>query len=163
MMSNKNYQDLFRNASTIRNVLELYDLDPELAEDLRTLALHGRTGHVQRILDRYAPEVAEKIAQGRVFKLPKDSPLEGIHVGQSSDGGETGPPLFVPLKGVSMIAVEGQVFHDPAADEALFSALREHLDPKVETHWLELDINDERFALAMADRLHELYRDWRGS
>jgi uncharacterized protein (UPF0261 family) len=76
----------------------------------------------------------------------------------------TGPTaLFVPLKGVSMIAVEGQVFHDPAADEALFSALREHLDPKVETHWLELDINDERFALAMADRLHELYTDWRGS
>jgi uncharacterized protein (UPF0261 family) len=58
----------------------------------------------------------------------------------------TGPTaLFVPLKGVSMIAVEGQVFHDPAADEALFSALREHLDPKVEAHWLELDT------------------DWRGS
>ena len=76
----------------------------------------------------------------------------------------TGPTaLFVPLKGVSMIAVEGQVFHDPAADEALFSALREHLDPTVEAHWLELDVNDERFALAMADRLHELYTDWRGS
>ena len=73
----------------------------------------------------------------------------------------TGPTaLFVPLKGVSMIAVEGQPFHDPAADEALFGALREHLDPDAETHWLELDINDEEFALAMADRLHDLYTAW---
>jgi uncharacterized protein (UPF0261 family) len=69
----------------------------------------------------------------------------------------TGPTaLFVPLRGVSLIAVEGQPFHDPEADEALFAALREHLEPAVETHWLDLDVNDERFALAMADRLHEM-------
>jgi uncharacterized protein (UPF0261 family) len=70
----------------------------------------------------------------------------------------TGPTaLFVPLSGVSAIDVEGQVFHDPAADEALFEALREHVDPsRVELHELDLAVNDERFALAMADRLHEL-------
>jgi uncharacterized protein (UPF0261 family) len=68
--------------------------------------------------------------------------------------------LFVPLKGVSMIAVDGQPFHDPAADEALFGALREHLGPEVEAHWLELDVNDEAFALAMANRLHDLYTAW---
>jgi uncharacterized protein (UPF0261 family) len=71
----------------------------------------------------------------------------------------TGPTaLFVPLRGVSAIAVEGAPFHDPEADEALFEALREHLEPGVEAHWLDLDVNDERFALAMADRLHELTR-----
>jgi uncharacterized protein (UPF0261 family) len=68
--------------------------------------------------------------------------------------------LFVPLRGVSAIAVEGQVFHDAAADEALFAALREHVDAsRVELHELDLDVNDEQFALAMADRLDELYRD----
>ncbi len=74
----------------------------------------------------------------------------------------TGPTaLFIPLRGVSAIAVEGQVFHDPAADESLFDALREGLDPsRVEVHELELDVNDERFALAMANRLDELYREW---
>jgi uncharacterized protein (UPF0261 family) len=74
----------------------------------------------------------------------------------------TGPTaLFMPLRGVSAIAVEGQVFHDPAADESLFDALREGLDPsRVEVHELELDVNDERFALAMANRLDELYREW---
>ena len=56
----------------------------------------------------------------------------------------TGPTaLFVPLRGVSMIDVEGMPFHDPAADEALFAALRETLDPRVEAHWLDLDVNDE--------------------
>src|SRR5439155_9487052 len=32
--------------------------------------------------------------------------------------------LFIPLKGVSLIAREGQVFYDPAADAALIGALR---------------------------------------
>ena len=70
----------------------------------------------------------------------------------------TGPTvLFVPLRGVSAIATEGQPFHDPEADEALFQTLRAELDTDtVEVHELELDVNDEEFALAMANRLHEL-------
>jgi uncharacterized protein (UPF0261 family) len=66
--------------------------------------------------------------------------------------------VFVPLKGVSLIATEGQVFYDPAADEALFGALREHLDPEVDLRELDLDINDPAFAQAMADRLDALYK-----
>ena len=69
----------------------------------------------------------------------------------------TGPvAVFVPLRGVSMIGVEGQPFRDAEADEALFDGLRESLDPRVEVHELDLDVNDDRFADAMADRLHEL-------
>jgi uncharacterized protein (UPF0261 family) len=69
----------------------------------------------------------------------------------------TGPTvLFVPLKGVSMIAVEGQPFYDKAADDALLAGLHETLGPSVEVHELDTDINDPAFAVAMADRLHEL-------
>jgi uncharacterized protein (UPF0261 family) len=68
--------------------------------------------------------------------------------------------VFVPLKGVSLIATEGQVFHDRAADEALVGALREHLDPDVDLRELDLDINDPEFARAMADRLDALYKAW---
>ena len=65
--------------------------------------------------------------------------------------------LYVPLRGVSSIATEGQVFSDPDADEALFSTLRELVDAsKVEVHELDLDVNAPEFALAMANRLHEL-------
>ena len=68
----------------------------------------------------------------------------------------TGPTvLFVPMKGVSMIAVDGQPFHDADADAALLAGLRETIGA-VEVHELETDINDPAFAVAMADRLHEL-------
>ena len=65
--------------------------------------------------------------------------------------------LFVPLRGLSLLTTEGQLLYDVAGDEALFSALRELVDPAtVELHEVDADINDSRFALAMADRLHEL-------
>ena len=65
----------------------------------------------------------------------------------------TGPTvLFVPLRGVSMIAVEGQPFHAPESDEALIGAIKQTLDPGVEYHELDMDINDERLADAMAER-----------
>ena len=69
----------------------------------------------------------------------------------------TGPvSLFVPLKGVSMIDAEGQPFHDPEADAALFGALREGLEgSQVEVVELDNNVNDEEFALAMADKLDE--------
>jgi uncharacterized protein (UPF0261 family) len=72
----------------------------------------------------------------------------------------TGPTaLFVPLKGVSMIATEGGPFYDSAADEALFGALRDGLAANVEVHEVEADVNDPAFADAMADRLDELVQE----
>ena len=70
----------------------------------------------------------------------------------------TGPTvLFMPLGGVSAIATDGQVFHDADADRALFDTIRALVDPeKVEVHEIEADVNDPAFALAMANRLHEL-------
>jgi uncharacterized protein (UPF0261 family) len=68
----------------------------------------------------------------------------------------TGPAaLYVPLRGVSAIAVEGGPFFDPAADEALFTAVRTHLAPSVELHEIDTDINDPAFAAAMAARLDD--------
>ena len=62
--------------------------------------------------------------------------------------------LFVPLNGVSMIDAEGQPFHDPDADAALFAALREGLEgTDVEVVELDNNVNDEPFATAMADQM----------
>ena len=69
----------------------------------------------------------------------------------------TGPvALFIPRKGVSLIAIEGEAFHDPAADAALFETILANVGPHVEVHDLDLAINDPEFAGAMATRLHEL-------
>lgn len=66
----------------------------------------------------------------------------------------TGPTvLMLPLKGVSMLDREGEPFHDPEADAALFDALRRHVRPPVELVELDLHINDTAFADTVFERL----------
>jgi uncharacterized protein (UPF0261 family) len=68
--------------------------------------------------------------------------------------GARGPiALFIPLKGVSAIDIEGGPFHDPEADEALFAAIRENLPGNVELQELDNNINEPEFALAMVEKL----------
>jgi len=83
----------------------------------------------------------------------------GRTIGRRLSGAQGPTVLFIPLKGVSMIDVEGQPFYDADADAALFAALRETLADSVEVHELDTDINDPEFAVAMADRLHALIQD----
>lgn len=73
----------------------------------------------------------------------------------------TGPTaLALPLGGVSMLGVEGEDFHDPTADEALFDAVREHIDD-VELLEVDTGINDERFAQTIVEKLDAYMRDAR--
>lgn len=65
--------------------------------------------------------------------------------------------LILPLKGVSMIDVEGQPFYDAEADKALFDTLRTELEgTNVEIVELDTDINDKEFAVAAAKKLISL-------
>jgi uncharacterized protein (UPF0261 family) len=87
---------------------------------------------------------------------PEECAELGRRVAERLNAG-TGPvAVFIPRKGVSAIAVEGGVFHDPQADAALFDSLLQNLAPSIEVHDLDLDINDPAFARAMANRLAEL-------
>jgi len=62
--------------------------------------------------------------------------------------------LFLPLKGVSAIDVEGAAFYGPEEDKALFNELRQGIDRnKVELIEMDTDINDPQFAVAMAKKL----------
>ena len=91
---------------------------------------------------------------------PEEMAELGRRIAAKLNGAESPTVLFVPLKGVSAIDVEGQPFHDAQADEALFAALREGIDPgRVEVHEVDADVNDPAFATAMADRLHELIQE----
>jgi uncharacterized protein (UPF0261 family) len=63
--------------------------------------------------------------------------------------------VLLPLRGVSVISAAGGVFHDPAADEALFSALKNHLKPSVPVLEVDSAINDEAFSTAAATALLE--------
>ena len=50
--------------------------------------------------------------------------------------------VLFPHRGLSQLSVPGGVFHDPAADEALYQALRDGLRPGIELHDFDTDIND---------------------
>jgi uncharacterized protein (UPF0261 family) len=58
-----------------------------------------------------------------------------------------------------MLDVEGEDFHDPEADAALFDALRENVGDDVELVEMETDVNDEAFANAIAAKLDEYMRE----
>jgi uncharacterized protein (UPF0261 family) len=95
--------------------------------------------------------------------LMRTTPDECLELGRQIGrklSAATGPvALYVPLRGVSTIAVEGQVFHDADADAALLAGLHETLGPNVEVHELDADVNDDAFATAMADRLHAMIQE----
>ena len=80
----------------------------------------------------------------------------GRRIGSKLSAARGPAVVFIPLRGLSALSVKGGQFYDPDADQALIAGLRETLSPSVEVNELYLEINDEAFALATADRLHEL-------
>lgn len=65
--------------------------------------------------------------------------------------------VWLPLGGISAIAVEGQAFYDRAADEALFGAIRNGLDGSgIVVREVDAEINDPTWAEGLARRLAEL-------
>ena len=63
----------------------------------------------------------------------------------------TGPvSVYLPLRGISALSVDGGPFHDPEADAALFDAIRAGCAGEVELVELDCDINAPAFAQALA-------------
>lgn len=61
--------------------------------------------------------------------------------------------LLLPLRGVSVISAEGGTFYQPASDQALFEAVRQHARPGLPVLELDATINDPAFAAAAAEAL----------
>lgn len=76
--------------------------------------------------------------------------------------------VLIPKRGISVISESGGPFHDAAADESLFSAIKQHLDPAVPVVEMETTINDPAFARACAEALlrnvqkHRLHEGGKG-
>lgn len=71
----------------------------------------------------------------------------------------TGPvTLLLPLRGVSALDIAGGAFFDPAADAALFDAIRQGCDWTGSRRLIELDchINDPAFAAAAVEAFHAI-------
>ena len=61
--------------------------------------------------------------------------------------------VLLPKKALSVISAEGQPFYDPAADTALFDAIKTHLRKDIPVIELDAKINDPVFAEACANTL----------
>ncbi|KKB12405.1 hypothetical protein VE25_07595 [Devosia geojensis] len=81
--------------------------------------------------------------------------LGGI-IGERLASGISPTRVFLPLRGISAVAVPGGIFHDAEADTALFTSLRSALPTHIEITQLDTDINDPAFATAAAAALDEL-------
>jgi uncharacterized protein (UPF0261 family) len=66
--------------------------------------------------------------------------------------------LLIPEKGVSALDKEGQPFHDPEADAALFDALHATLKETADRRLirLPLHINDPEFSTALVENFREI-------
>ncbi len=66
--------------------------------------------------------------------------------------------FFLPEGGVSVIDVPGMPFHDPAADQALFQAIRDGWQDAPNRRLITLPhaLNDPAFASALVDAFHDI-------
>lgn len=112
----------------------------------------------------YGPESVPAKFQGRTFyqhnpqvTLMRTTPEECARLGciiAQKVNASIGPvTVLIPRKAISVISAPGQKFHDPAADEALFGALRSNLRPDIEVIEMDCAINDPPFAEACAHAL----------
>ncbi len=154
----------------------------ELADDLvggvlsagpRRLEMAGRVGLPQAVslgaldmvnfgpADTVPPEFAGRnlFVHNPTVTLMRTTPEEMAELGRriaAKLAAATGPTeLFIPLRGVSAIDVEGAPFRDAEADATLFAELRAGLAGSgVVVHELDQAINDPGFGTAMAHALH---------
>ena len=154
----------------------------ELADDLvggvlsagpRRLEMAGRVGLPQVVslgaldmvnfgpADTVPPEFAGRnlFVHNPTVMLMRTTPEEMTELGRriaAKLAAATGPTeLFIPLRGVSAIDVEGAPFRDAEADATLFAELRAGLAGSgVVVHELDQAINDPGFGAAMAHALH---------
>jgi uncharacterized protein (UPF0261 family) len=105
--------------------------------------------------------VPEKF-KGRLFyehnptvTLMRTTPEECAQLGEivaKKASAAKGPvTILIPLRGVSAIDAEGQVFYDADADRALFNAVRANAEENVTVVEVDAHINDDAFADALVD------------
>ena len=97
------------------------------------------------------------IFQGRPFYMhneelmfvrstPKENRMVGELIARKLNGSNGPVAVLLPRRGISAVDVSGSEMYDPAADEALFAALRENLRPEIVVEEVDLHINDADFA-----------------
>jgi uncharacterized protein (UPF0261 family) len=82
--------------------------------------------------------------------LMRTTPEENAEMGRifaSKANASKGPVVFMlPLKGVSMLDLEGQPFYWPEANQAIFDAIKQNVRKDIPVIEMDVEINDDSFA-----------------
>jgi uncharacterized protein (UPF0261 family) len=94
--------------------------------------------------------------------LMRTTPAENAELGRilaEKANAAHGPvAFFLPRQGVSILDSPGNQFWWPAADAALYAAIKEHVRPEIPVHELDHNINDPEFAAAVVKQLLQFLR-----
>ena len=64
--------------------------------------------------------------------------------------------FLIPLRGVSILDGDGQIFCDRKSDRAMFNAIKDNLDSGIEFVELDTNINDPEFSQRAVEMLLDL-------
>lgn len=117
-----------------------------------------------------APDTVPNSYQGRLFyehnpqitlmrTTPEENTRMGQWIGERLNQMDAPVRFFMPEGGVSALDAPGQAFHDPAADNALFTALEQTVRQTSNRQLIRLphNINDAAFAAALVEAFHSLH------
>ncbi len=118
----------------------------------------------------WARETVPEKYEGRLFyhwapnvTLMRTTPEENGEMGRilaEKANNSKGPVAFLfPLKGLSMLDAPGKEFWWPKANKALFEAIKQHLKPSIEVKEIDYNINDDKFADAVSEKMLEFLRE----
>ena len=95
--------------------------------------------------------------------LMRTTPEENRKMGRifaEKANASSGPVVFMlPLKGVSMLDLKGEIFHSPEANDAIFGAIRENVGTHIPVIEMDVDINDPAFSNRAAQELLNMMKE----
>jgi uncharacterized protein (UPF0261 family) len=113
--------------------------------------------------------VAEKYSDRLFYEWNPSVTLMRTNVEENAKMGEVfarkanaskGKVAFLfPLRGVSILDSEGEMFWWPEADRAIFEAIRENVNPGIEVVDLDCNVNDEEFSRKAVEMLLDMMKE----
>ncbi len=113
-------------------------------------------------------KIPEKFAERQFYMwnpsvtLMRTTPVENAELGRilAEKANQASAPVafYLPLRGVSVLDSPGGEFWQPAANQALFTAIKQTVRADIPVYELDNNINDAAFAQAVVQKLLEFLR-----
>ena len=101
----------------------------------------------QRLLFSWAPDVT------LMRTNEEENHQLGVTVAQKVSASKGPAAIIIPLQGISKVSSKGEMFHRPAYDHALFSAIKTNVQSNVPVLEVNAHINDQLFAKTTVNTL----------